>query len=101
MSGSTKTVSQTGGTKKGDSSVLPPSSTSSDKTNPTKTSSDAAPLNHDNSSGAKQKTDKQRPDSSTSDSKSSPSFMSTPVGQIGTITVVAVALCKYNVYFFI
>jgi len=47
MSGSTKTVSQTGGTKEGDSSVLPPSATSSDSTNPTKTSSDASPLGHE------------------------------------------------------
>jgi len=103
MSGSTKTVAQTGGTKEGDSSVLPPSSTSSDHTNPMKTSSDAPPLDHEHvDSDDKKNTDKQRRTTSSSSSKSSSStdsnkqqsFLSTPIGQFGTLAVLAVTICK-------
>jgi hypothetical protein len=76
ISGSTKTVSQTGGTKKGDSSVLPPSSTASDHANPIKTSSDAPPLDHENVDAPAKNTDKQRRTTSTSSSKSSSSSSS-------------------------
>jgi hypothetical protein len=73
MSGSTKTVSQTGGTKKGDSSILPSSATASDDTNPTKTSSNAPPLGHENVDLKDKKTDQSRRDTSASSSKSSSS----------------------------
>ncbi len=66
MSGSTKTVSQTGGTKEGDSSVLPSSATSSDSTNPTKTSSDGSALGHED-------VDLKKKSTSSSSSKSSSS----------------------------
>ncbi|CAF3732897.1 unnamed protein product [Rotaria sordida] len=101
MSGSTKTVSQTGGTKKGDSSVLPPSGTASDHTNPTKTSSDAPPLDHAHVDEADKSSDKQRRNTSTGSSKSpgsdsskstNQSFMSTPVGQIGAIAVLGAVI---------
>ncbi len=73
MSGSTKTVSQSGGTKKGDSSVLPKSTTSSDQTNPTKTSSDGEALGHDDTGSSNKKTEKTSRAASTSTSKSSSS----------------------------
>jgi hypothetical protein len=72
-SSSTKTVSQTGGTKKGDSSVLPSSATSKDSTNPIKTSSDAPPLDHENVDIKNKKPEKKAGDSSSSGSKSSSS----------------------------
>jgi hypothetical protein len=68
MSGSTKTVSQSGGTKKGDSSVLPKSTT-----NPTKTSSDGEALGHDDTGSSNKKTEKTSRAASTSTSKSSSS----------------------------
>lgn len=67
MSGSTKTVEQTGGTKSGDSSVLPKSTTKFDHTNPTKTSSDAPSLDHEHVDIE----NKKRPTSSSSSSSSS------------------------------
>jgi hypothetical protein len=70
MSGSTKTVSQTGGTKKGDSSVLPSSTTSTDHTNPTKTSSDAPPLSHETVDLKNKKSDTKTTDTKTSSSSS-------------------------------
>jgi hypothetical protein len=103
MSGSTKTVSQTGGTKKGDSSVLPSSTTSSDGTNPIKTSSDAPPLDHENVDLKNQATDKKQQttsssgsskSSSSSDSKKQRSFLTTPMGQFGAIAVLTVTFCE-------
>jgi hypothetical protein len=72
MTGSTKTVAQTGGTKKGDSSVLPSSSSPSDHTNPTKTSSDAPSLADTNVDPLKKGS--ASANRTTSDSKSSSSF---------------------------
>ncbi|CAF1562325.1 unnamed protein product [Rotaria sp. Silwood1] len=99
ISGSTKTVSQTGGTKKGDSSVLPSSATASDKTNPTKTSSDAPPLDHEHIDPVDKPSDKQRRDTSTSSNKSpsssnpnKQSFISSRVGQFGAIAVLAIVI---------
>ena len=76
MSGSTKTVSQVGGTKKGDSSVLPESTTATDHTNPIKTSSDAAPLSHDTVDLKNKKSDTKTSGSKTSSSPSSSSSSS-------------------------
>jgi cobalamin biosynthesis Mg chelatase CobN len=104
MSGSTKTVSQTGGTKQGDSSVLPKSSTSSDHTNPTKTSSDAPPLDHDTVDIKNKNTDKQQRTTSSSSSSGSnqqqQSFLSSPIGKFGTLAVLTVAICKLGFWIF-
>ncbi|UJR09761.1 hypothetical protein I4U23_013988 [Adineta vaga] len=102
MSGSTKTVSQTGGTQKGDSSVLPKSSTGSDHTNPTKTSSDAPPLDHENIDLKNKQTDKKTSSTSTKKSKTSSSssdefdnevsVMNSTMGQFGMAAVLALAI---------
>ncbi|CAF0930862.1 unnamed protein product [Adineta ricciae] len=100
LSGSTtKTVSQTGGTKKGDSSVLPKSSTSSDHTNPTKTSSDAPSLDHNsvdlkNKEPAKSTSSSSskppKTSSSSSDDSDNKTSLDSPFVQYGTIVVLAV-----------
>ncbi|CAF2715808.1 unnamed protein product [Rotaria sp. Silwood2] len=99
MSGSTKTISQTGETKKGDSSVLPSSATKSDHTNPTKTSSDAPSLGRAYIDSTNKTSDKQRRDTSISGDKrplsnnpNKQSFISSPVGQFGAIAVLAVVM---------
>ncbi len=65
-----KSASKSGSTKSSDSSVLPKSTTSSDHTNPTKTSSDAPPLDHENVDLKNKSTDKQSRTSSSSSSSS-------------------------------
>jgi len=89
MSGSTKTVSQTGGTKKGDSSELPSSDTSKDHTNPMKTSSDTASKKASTSS---QEAGSDKGGSSSSADKGSPSIFSSPLGQFGAVAVLVLSI---------
>jgi hypothetical protein len=65
-----KGASKSGSTKSSDSSVLPKSGTSSDHTNPMKTSSDAPALDHENVDVKNKSTDKQSRTSSSSSSSS-------------------------------